>query len=278
MKKPTATDIRKFRSNVYTYYRKVGRDLPWRSNVTPYKIFISEVMLQQTQVDRVIPKFCAFIAELTGFSELAQAPLSKVFELWQGLGYNRRALALKNAAVTIVNEYGGVLPDNPETLRLLPGIGPATAASITAFAFNKPALFLETNIRTVLIHHFFKGRTGVTDNELIATAGAVLDRKDPFRWYSALMDYGSGLKKEIGNLSLHSVAYKKQSPFEGSRRQLRGNIIRSVLDSKRISLKKLCSRFDTAPDLVNSTVRALCSEGLLHLHRGIVSIGAGKDE
>jgi A/G-specific adenine glycosylase len=187
-------------------------------------------MLQQTQVDRVALKFDPFIKELPGFAALAGAPLSTVFRLWQGLGYNRRALSLKRAAENVAREHRGMLPDSPDLLETLPGVGTATAASIAAFAFNRPVVFLETNIRTVLIHHFFTNRKSVHDDELLPLADALLDRKNPRKWYSALMDYGTMLKKQHGNASRRSVHYAKQSRIEGSKRQKRGKILRLLLE------------------------------------------------
>jgi len=192
-------------------------------------------MLQQTQVDRVALKFNPFIKKLPDFAVLAGAPLSKVLRLWQGLGYNRRALNLKRAAEIVIKEYNGMLPDSPDVLKTLPGVGKATAASIAAFAFNKPVVFLETNIRTVLIHHFFNNKKSVHDEKLLPLAACFLDRKNPRKWYSALMDYGTMLKKQFGNASRRSAHYKKQSRFEGSKRQKRGKILRLLLDRKKLT-------------------------------------------
>ena len=235
MEHPTPTKIPSakiisFRKTVYAYFRRHGRDLPWRRDHSPYAVFISEIMLQQTQVDRVAPFFIAFTKELPDFPALAKAPLRKVLRLWQGLGYNRRAKNLKNAAEIIMHEHHGILPSSPEILETLPGIGRSTAASIAAFGFNLPAVFLETNIRTALIHHFLTAGNDVSDAELLPIAGAVLDNRNPAKWYSAVMDYGTMLKKKHGNLSRRSVQYKKQSKFEGSRRQVRGRIIKLLLE------------------------------------------------
>ncbi|MBN1129624.1 MAG: hypothetical protein JXA71_11585, partial [Chitinispirillaceae bacterium] len=197
----TSQEIKLFRSAVYTHFKKHRRPLPWRTDYRSYHILVSEIMLQQTQVDRVALKFPPFIASFPDFEALARAPFPKVLALWQGLGYNRRALHLKRCAEMVVHRCHGTLPSSPEILSTFPGIGTATAASICAFAFNKPVVFLETNIRTVLIHHFFPDRSRVSDGELWPIAEAALDQKNPRRWYSALMDYGSMLKKQYGNAS-----------------------------------------------------------------------------
>ena len=220
-------------------------------------------MLQQTQVDRVTEKFTQFIGFFPTVFSLAQAPLDKVLSAWQGLGYNRRAIALREAARIIVKDHRGVIPGEPELLKTLPGIGPATAASIAAFAFNRPTIFLETNLRTVLIHHFFPDRDAVHDEEILPIAEAALDRRNPRKWYSALMDYGTMLKKKHGNLSRRSVGYKKQSPFQGSKRQLRGMILRSLIDGKDTGVQVLARKLQRDPAEVREQLDALSAEGLL---------------
>jgi A/G-specific adenine glycosylase len=261
----SSSKIRRFRSIVRTYMKKHGRTLPWRSGYDPYPIFISEVMLQQTQVDRVALKFPLFISAFPDFQALADAPLANVLSHWQGLGYNRRALNLKKAAEIIVLEYGGILPDSPERLVRLPGIGTATAASICAFAFNKPVAFLETNIRTVLIHHFFPDQSVVTDQELLPVAELVLDRKNPREWYSALMDYGTMLKKRHGNVTRRSAHYKTQSRFKGSIRQVRGAILKALLARPSLTLDQLAALIPTPPDTLRLVTKHLVREKLLVL-------------
>jgi A/G-specific adenine glycosylase len=270
-----ASEVRRFRATVFRFFERQGRYLPWRRDYDPYAIFVSEIMLQQTQVDRVEPKFELFIRELPDFPALAGAPLNRVLALWQGLGYNRRALALKRAAEIVTRDHGGVLPSSPDILVTLPGIGAATAASIAAFAFNKPTLFLETNIRTVLIHHFFKGKESVSDSELLPVALAVLDRTNPRRWYSALMDYGTVLKKEHGNASRRSAHYKKQSRFEGSRRQVRGKIIRVLLGKKSLTAKDVAELSDgVSVSLVEEILGELTKENIILKRKNRYSIAS----
>ena len=212
--------------------------MPWRIDYNPYQIFISEVMLQQTQVERVKQKFPDFIDKYPDFSMLAKSGLEDVFQVWQGLGYNRRASALRESAKIIVSDHNGILPDNPEILKKLPGIGNATSSSIVAFAFNKPVVFLETNIRTIFIHHFFPDNSLVGDDLILPLATIALDKSNPRKWYSALMDYGTMLKKEFGNLTRQSKAYKKQTPFKGSHRQLRGAVLKLLIMHKKLTLAK----------------------------------------
>lgn len=197
--------------------------------MSPYSIFISEVMLQQTQVARVIDKYQEFLHELPNFEALANAELSTVLRLWSGLGYNRRARYLKHASEIIVREYGGQLPSAPSELVKLPGVGPNTAGSIAAFAFNQPVIFIETNIRAVFLHHFFLGQAAITDGQLLSLVGQTLDADRPREWYWALMDYGSRLKKELPNPSRASKHHVRQSKFEGSIRQIRGEVLRQLL-------------------------------------------------
>jgi A/G-specific adenine glycosylase len=260
----TASSLRRFRKTVYAYYNRHGRRLPWRRDFNPYHIFVSEIMLQQTQVDRVSLKFDPFIKEFPDFAALAGAPLSKVLRLWQGLGYNRRALNLKRAAEIITGDHNGVLPDAPAILETLPGIGKATAASIAAFAFDKPVVFLETNIRTVLIHHFFKDAESVHDEKLLPFAACFLDRKNPRKWYSALMDYGTMLKKQYGNAARRSAGYKKQSRFEGSRRQKRGRILRLLLEQKKpLTAGEISRRLKISLNLSTGILEELIGERIV---------------
>jgi A/G-specific adenine glycosylase len=185
-------------------------------------------MLQQTQTHRVITKYEEFIAAFPTIESLAAASLRDVLSVWQGLGYYRRARYLHQIAQIVVNEHGGVVPSDPSILETLPGIGIATASSICAFAFNTPTVFIETNIRTVFIHSFFKDRDDVRDKELMPLISATVDQINPREWYYALMDYGVHLKSTYSNPSRKSLHYTKQSKFEGSNRQLRAKILKII--------------------------------------------------
>ncbi len=222
----------KFVKIVADFYATHGRhDLPWRQTHDPYKILVSEIMLQQTQVARVITKYDEFLRLFPTVQSLAQAPLGAVLTAWQGLGYNRRAKMLHQCAETIVDEYKGVWPTGIATLRSLPGIGPYTAGAVAAFAFSIPSTIIETNVRTVYLHHFFSNQSDVPDAALLPIITATLDHDDPRSWYYALMDYGSHLKLTIGNKNTQSKHYTKQSKFAGSDRQIRGAIIRTLSTS-----------------------------------------------
>lgn len=260
--------IHRFQKHLYQYYDTYGRELPWRgTHITPYQVYLSEVMLQQTQVDRVKDKYLQFIATFPTFSALAQSSLNEVLACWSGLGYNRRALMLHKAARMVMDAYGGELPSAPDQLITLPGIGPATSASIAAFGFNLPTVFIETNIRSVILHFFFNDKDDISDEQIVPLAEKILDQKHACRWYSALMDYGSELKKRAPNPSRRSRHYVKQSKFVGSDRQIRGKIIRFLLVEKRacaVTIYKAV-KVDTARgrDILSKMVKEemLCKEG-----------------
>lgn len=219
--------VHEFQQVVWQYWREHGRQgLPWRAQPSPYDVVVSELMLQQTQVERVVPKFLEFIKRFPDFPTLASAPLSEVLTAWQGLGYNRRAKYLHELAkqVTLLGE----LPDTLQELVKLPGIGKNTAGAILAYAFDQPVVYIETNIRTVYLHHFFADRIDVDDKELLPLIERTLEQSQPRIWYSALMDYGTFLKKQgLGRIDA-SKHYRKQTIFEGSLRQMRGRIIRAL--------------------------------------------------
>ena len=199
-------------------------------------------MLQQTQVDRVIPKYKAFLKQFPTAKALANAPLSEVLALWSGLGYNRRALYLKRTAEAIVSDFEGKFPKDIQILESLPGIGPYTARAVSTFAFGALNIFIETNIRRVLIHEFFPSSEKVADDHLIPYLAAWPLSKDVREWYWALMDYGSYLKVAVPNPNRRSKHYTKQSKFDGSLRQIRGALLRRCTASA-ISKKELLTPY-----------------------------------
>ena len=266
-KRLTKKEIQSFRKKINTYYKNHSRTLPWRQISEPYHILVSEIMLQQTQVDRVVDKYNQFIRIFPTIKKLAKAPIEKVLKTWQGLGYKRRASMINKCAQIIINNYKGIIPDNIEELQKLPGIGKATAASICVFAFHKQLIFIETNIRTVFIHEFFPNRKKITDNELIPLIKQTLDRRNPFKWYSALMDYGAYLKNKNPNPSRKSAHHTKQSRFEGSDRQIRGKILRLLLSKKRLSFKKMNSGLQVDPRRLKKILHRLLEEGFLKYYK-----------
>jgi len=265
MKPLTPAAVHAFHATVYAYYEKEGRhELAWRRTSDPYRILVSEFMLQQTQVPRVIAKYQEFIAAFPSITTLVRAPLQEVLRVWSGLGYNRRALSLKKAAERIVAEHQGRVPREPEILATLPGIGPATAAEIAAFAFGKAVPFIETNIRAVFIHEFFAKKKRVSDAEILPLVEQTLDRDDPRRWYYALMDYGVMLKKRVENPSRKSAHHVKQARFEGSNREKRGMLLKALTQQQGgIALQELSKATGLGRDEVKTVIAALKREGFV---------------
>jgi len=252
-----------FRKIVLDHYRDHGRDLAWRRTTDPYRILVSEVMLQQTQVARVMEKYPAFTASFPDFPTLARAPLPEVLAAWQGMGYNRRAIALRNCAVRVVDGFGGTLPRDPEILVTFPGIGRATAASICAFAFNMPVVFIETNIRRVFIHYFFAGSAVVSDADILPLVKKTLYRNDPRRWYNALMDLGVCLKTRVENPNRRSRHYAKQAGFAGSDRKIRGTILKLLLAGKNRTFDEIVQDLGGDPERISRILADLEAEGFI---------------
>lgn len=210
------------------------RDLPWRNLDDAFSVLVSEVMLQQTQVVRVMDYWPRFMRRFPTIDALAAAASYDVLALWQGLGYNRRALGLKRTADVCAAQWQGRLPSTVDELVRLPGVGPATAAGVVAFAYNEPAVYVETNVRTVFLHELFPEREGVTDKELapyVRDAGGAAARVgvSPRVWNYALLDYGAHLKARHPNPSRRSAHYARQGAFAGSHREKRSYVLQCVL-------------------------------------------------
>jgi A/G-specific adenine glycosylase len=231
--------VRIFQKTILAHYHVHPRPMPWRETRDPYCILVSEIMLQQTQVERVKVKYAEFLDAFPELADLARAPLAELLPVWQGLGYNRRAIALKRCAEEIVSRFCGQIPSSIPELESLPGIGPYTARAVGAFAFNIPEPFIETNIRTVFIHVFFHGREQVADREIMPLVAATLDREDPREWYYALMDYGVLLKQLHPNPGRRSSHHVRQTPFKGSNRELRSRMLRAIMEQPGITLRQL---------------------------------------
>jgi A/G-specific adenine glycosylase len=278
--------ISKLLKEVEAYYKKEGRShLPWRQTRDPYKILVSEIMLQQTQVERVIPFYKNFLKQFPTATALAKAPFPKVLQAWQGLGYNRRAKYLKQAAVVLAKEgYKG---------QKLPGVGPYTQGAIDAFALNKPSVIIETNIRTVFFYFCFgkprknliKGRDEREPNSLLSDFFLVSDetilplvakalkktKLSPRDFYAALMDYGAKLKREGVKLNKQSKHYTKQSKFEGSARQLRSAILRELL-KKPATIALLTKNLSRSAEEVLQQLKKLTAEGMVKQSRGLFKL------
>ncbi len=255
---------KEFIETVKEFYRRhKRRKLPWRHTKNPYHILVSEIMLQQTQVDRVLPKYEEFLRTFPTLEVLAHAPLSAVLKVWQGLGYNRRAKMLHECAKVIVHTWRGLTPKTYEELTALPGIGHYTAGAILAFAFNKAVPIIETNIRSVYLYHFFEYDTDVTDDALFPYIERTLDRKNPRTWYYALMDYGAYIKKIYGNPNVRSRHHTKQSTFKGSDRQIRGALIRILGDGAKTRTALLILLKEFSDIRIDAQLHALKKEGLI---------------
>ena len=259
---PNQQQLDQFMQTVWSQGRAQWRDLPWRNIDDAYAVLVSEVMLQQTQVARVLDYWPRFLSLFPTLDALAAADTALVLEQWQGLGYNRRALALKRCAEICSDTYDGILPSTYDELIALPGIGKATAAGVRAFAYQQPGIYLETNVRTVFLHELFADQEGISDKDI-----------DPRGWYYALLDYGAHLKQTLPNPSRRSKHYTKQSKFEGSRRQKRAEVVRIVLASEEegITFGDVAHELDAfeikhkrnppAPDLLESILADLVEEG-----------------
>ncbi len=266
--------VSEFKKTLWSHYRKDGRhSLPWRQTRDPYRILVSEVMLQQTQVDRVLPKYKSFLKKFPTLKALANAPLQSVLVEWKGLGYNRRALGLKRAAEAVLKEHSGKLPRDYASLLKLPSIGPYTAHAVRTFAWNEADVFIETNIRSVYIHHFFPKSKKVDDAKLLPLIEETLDVKKPREWYYALMDYGTHLKKTIGNASRKSSSYSKQSKFKGSHRELRAQILHEIAANKTSSRATLIKKIDRKPAKIDKIITELMKEGFIIVKGQHLSIG-----
>ncbi len=264
----SARAVQKFRRTVYGYYKTHKRMLPWRDIDDPYRVLVSEIMLQQTQASRVLVYYDVFVRRFPTIAALSRAPLRDVLTAWQGLGYNRRALSLKKIADIVMMRHAGKIPLTLEALEGLPGIGKATAAEVYVFSLDKPAVFIETNIRSVFIRSFFPARTRVVhDKTLAPLVSQTLDRRNPRQWYYALMDYGVFLKKHYPNPSRKSAHYRRQSRFEGSRRQLRGRILTLLLGDGTHTESSLCVRLRVARHTVREVLAQLAREGLIKRQR-----------
>ena len=267
-----AQKIEDFRSRVWQEGAKRYRSLPWRHITDAYAVLVSEIMLQQTQVKRVLRYWQRFMERFPTVDALASAETGAVLESWQGLGYNRRALMLKRCAETCSRDFAGTLPHDYEELIALPGIGPATAAGVRAFAWNEPGVYLETNVRSVFLYEWFADEIEpVRDSRLVPLVEATCPTDRPRDWYYALLDYGAYLKSVMPNPSRKSAHHARQSTFEGSRRQKRAEIVRLVLEDPGIAFEDIleclndiesgAGRDAVSADLARSIIDDLVKEG-----------------
>ena len=263
-------NIADFQQMILEWGRDNRRDMPWRDTRDPYKILVSEVMLQQTQVSRVLPKYEKFLREFPTPEALASSSQATLLRTWQGLGYWNRALRLRDAVRMVVNEFGGMFPQDPATLKTLPGVGPYTAGAVACFAFGSAEPFLDTNIRRVYLFFFFPGEDDVPDSRIMEIARQAVWTEDPREWSYALFDYGA---TELGDkrINRRSRHYSRQSAFEGSFRSFRTQALRHVLAQENTSLSRaelegfLANRLATGDHSYTprEVMDALISDGLL---------------
>lgn len=262
---PNGSSVQEFQSMILDFYRQEGRSFPWRETCDPYEILVSELMLQQTQTERVVPKYLAWLETFPTAADLAAAPFPQVLAAWSGLGYNRRAGYLQSACRQVVEEWGGAFPRTAGELETLPGVGPYTARAVATFAFGQPEVFIETNIRSVYLFFFFSDQEKVSDSQLMPLIQATVYHQDPRRWYYALMDYGARLKKSTANPNRQSRHYSRQSRFEGSLRQARGAIVRSLSrgGNTPLSLEEM-ARLEGLPlERIQAAAESLVAEGMV---------------
>ncbi|HZK20521.1 MAG TPA: A/G-specific adenine glycosylase [Treponemataceae bacterium] len=264
--------MREFQRTILSYFNEHGRSFPWRGTQDPYEILCSEIMLQQTQTERVVPKYIAWIEEFPTVESLAKATFADVLTLWSGLGYNRRAKFLHDACKTVVEELNGVFPSTASELQKLSGVGPYTSCAVSTFAFNNVEVFIETNIRSLYIFFFYKDAHTVLDSELMSLIKQTLYKDDPRTWYYALMDYGAELKKKVKNPNRKSAHYTKQSKFEGSIRQARGVIIKQLTNANKLSLTSIAENESIDFERILKASQSLVKEGIICEKNNIVYI------
>ena len=262
---PTPQAFQKF---VLGYFKKNSRDFPWRTTKDPYKILVSEVMLQQTQTERVVAKYAEFLKAFPTWRALSEATPADVVKVWMGLGYYRRAFNLHKAAQSVCHEYGGSPPETAEDLRKLPGVGPYTAAAVAAFAFGEPAPMIETNIRSVYLYTFYPQVCAVSDKELLLTVEETLYKQDPRTWFYALMDLGVELKKHTKGINQRSKHHVKQSKFEGSRRQVRAAVLRAIAEEESLRRADITRKLSYDAEKIEAAIAELQLEGLIEKIRG----------
>lgn len=254
-------EVKAFQKKVMNWWAENERDLPWRRDPSPYNVLVSEIMLQQTQVSRVIPKFNEFLKEFPTIDSLANANNKSLLQVWSGLGYNRRAIWLKEAAKQIVEK--GEFPQSVEELQKLKGVGPYTSRSVLIFAFNQNLAAVDTNIRRVLIASGFADES-MSDKELQSIADNVLLRGKSRDWHNALMDYGSQV---LTSSSTGISPTSSQTGYDGSSRQVRGAVIRALTTSDEIDFAEIKSLLDCVvkDSKLQSIMDGLISDGLVEL-------------
>ena len=252
-------DIELFRQKIFEFYRLHGRSFPWRETTDRYAVMISEIMLQQTQAERVVPRFEEWLRHFPDCEHLSSASLREVLSLWSGLGYNSRAVRLHRCANLIMDSFGGIVPSRPEILKTLPGIGEYTSRSIPVFADNLDTAAVDTNIRRIMIHEF-----GLPEDigpaALQQEAEAFVPHGRSREWHNALMDYGSLVltSKKTGIRPL-----TKQSKFQGSRRWYRGKLVKELINTGEMFLEEISEKYASCPWDLEEIINDLITEGVV---------------
>ncbi len=271
----TKESILQFKKTIWAHYKKHGRhNAPWRNTHDPYQILVSEFMLQQTQVSRVLVKYPEFLKRFPTLKTLAAASLRDVLIAWQGLGYNRRAYSLKRLSEIILRDYSGKIPRQQAALLALPGVGPSTAGGILAFAFGKAMPYIETNIRRVYLSFFFPKKKNVSDKALLQLIEETLDTKKPREWYYALMDYGVMLGKARPNANTRSAHYTVQPRFKGSVRETRGRILAVLTKKRRVHIETLHKTLGIKKPVLHAICMSLARDGLVKIFKNQVTIAS----
>lgn len=261
--------ITKFQTHILDWYTVHKRDLPWRQTRDPYKILVSEMMSQQTQISRVVPKYVAWIERFPTVEDLAQASVRDVLVFWSGLGYNRRAVYLQRCAQVIVREYQGAFPKEENALLQLPGVGRYTARAILCFAFDMQVTVVDTNIKKIILTQFVK-KDHLPEKDIETITSMLLPKGKAYEWNQALMDYaGMELKKE-------KIRVPKQSKFTGSNRFVRGTIIKILLKHQRVTQKQLHQYVEAFVTIDEKRFTAILSllqkDGLIVQNRELITL------
>ena len=251
--------IESFRQKIFEFYRDNRRSFPWRETTDRYAVLVSEIMLQQTQADRVVEKFTAWMHRFPDAKTLASSSLRDVLALWSGLGYNSRGQRLQLCARIVMERFGGVLPATPELLKTLPGIGDYTSRSIPVFADNLDVAAVDTNIRRIIIHEFALPEDS-PKRVIQAAADQLLPQGRSREWHNALMDYGS-LNLTSRRTGIRPLT--RQSKFQGSKRWYRGRLIKGLVESDGMFLEEIEEKYASCPWGVHDIINDLISEGLV---------------
>ena len=268
--------IENFREFIFSWWGGNKRNLPWRHTHDSYKILVSEVMLQQTQVLRVIEKYREFIQRYPTIFDLAKAPAADVLRVWKGMGYNRRALYLKKAAQTVVSHYGGVFPESEKVLVKLPGLGTYTARAILVFAYKKDVACVDTNIRQIITHFFFHDKPQ-KPAVIHSVADELVPRGKAWEWHQALMDFGAlampNAKCQMPNKK------KKAIPFKESNRFYRGRIIDRLREGNLLEstiINEFQKKYGKSREFICGILTGLENDGLLaRVAHGVIGLPKG---